>query len=88
MNKKLPKIILLAGKTGGPIIPLIAIDSNLPDHETIVFGVKGGFEEEITKSRNFKLIYLPEAKLNLFSFRNPSCLKLFLEFLIQFGIYF
>lgn len=58
----------MAGRTGGPLMPLLAVAKQLPEYEPIVIGVKGGFEESVCTKQNLKLEYLPEVKLSLLSF--------------------
>lgn len=106
MNSK-STIFLLAGRTGGPIMPLLAtfkgileieklekeklkntknlklqnlsneLESSLVNEnldkksqfEAVIIGVKNGFEEKLAIRENLKLEFLPEAKLELLSFR-------------------
>lgn len=106
MNYK-STIFLLAGRTGGPIMPLLAtfkgileieklekeklkntknlklqnlsnelenslVNENLDkksQFEAVIIGVKNGFEEKLAIRENLKLEFLPEAKLELLSFR-------------------
>lgn len=66
------KIILIGGKTGGPIIPLLAIAKNLENSEFIIYGVKGGFEDKISKDKNIPIKYFQVSKLNILTFKNNS----------------
>ena len=76
---KLSTVIILAGKTGGPLIPLLAIDKNLPRHKAVLFGVRGGFETKIALSKNLPIYYLPEAKLHLLSFSKLNLFELIIS---------
>jgi UDP-N-acetylglucosamine--N-acetylmuramyl-(pentapeptide) pyrophosphoryl-undecaprenol N-acetylglucosamine transferase len=72
-NKK-KNIFLVAGRTGGPYFPIPKIASVLDEYNPIVIGVKNSFEQKICTTENLELVYLPEAKLNLFSFSKSSLL--------------
>jgi UDP-N-acetylglucosamine--N-acetylmuramyl-(pentapeptide) pyrophosphoryl-undecaprenol N-acetylglucosamine transferase len=67
-------IFLVAGRTGGPFLPLQAIATNLPGFEPIYIGVKNSFEQKYAQSNNLKIFYLPEAKLSILSFKKQSLL--------------
>jgi UDP-N-acetylglucosamine--N-acetylmuramyl-(pentapeptide) pyrophosphoryl-undecaprenol N-acetylglucosamine transferase len=58
-------VFLVAGRTGGPIMPVLAIADNLAGVEPVIIGVKGGFEELIAKQNNYTIVYLPQAKQNI-----------------------
>ncbi len=75
-NLKIPTVIILAGKTGGPLIPLLAIDKNLTTHRTVLFGVRKGFEVNLAQSQNLPIYFLPEVKLHLLSFKKLNPLEL------------
>ena len=72
----IPTVIILAGKTGGPLIPLLAIDKNLSTHKTILFGVRKGFEVKLANSQNLPIYFLPEVKLHLLSFAKLNPIEL------------
>jgi UDP-N-acetylglucosamine--N-acetylmuramyl-(pentapeptide) pyrophosphoryl-undecaprenol N-acetylglucosamine transferase len=81
------KIILVGGKTGGPIIPLIAISKKLQNSEFVIYGVKGGFEDRIAKENNLEIKYFLISKLNILTFKNKSIFNLFTLFfdtIVQF----
>jgi UDP-N-acetylglucosamine--N-acetylmuramyl-(pentapeptide) pyrophosphoryl-undecaprenol N-acetylglucosamine transferase len=65
-------IFLLGGRTGGPLLPLLAIAENLNEVQTIILGIKGGFEDEVAKQNNYELEYLPETKFSFLSFKNKG----------------
>jgi len=67
------KVFLIAGRTGGPIMPVVAIAKKLKNIEPIIIGVKGGFEDAVVKqSTGWKLLTLPEAKLYFLSFSKKN----------------
>lgn len=72
-NKK-KNIFLVAGRTGGPFFPIPKIISVLGEFNPIIIGVKNSFEERVCNAEKLELVYLPEAKLNFLSFKNPSVL--------------
>lgn len=74
-------IFLLAGRTGGPLIPLLAISKSLPEFNPIIIGVKNGFETKIAKQENLEIEYLPEAKLNILSFKKQKFAEILLGIL-------
>lgn len=65
-------IFLLAGRTGGPLLPLLAIAENLNEVQPIILGIKGGFEEEVAKQNDYQLEYLLETKFSFLSFKNQG----------------
>jgi UDP-N-acetylglucosamine--N-acetylmuramyl-(pentapeptide) pyrophosphoryl-undecaprenol N-acetylglucosamine transferase len=67
-----PNIFLLAGRTGGPFFPLPTFAKNLGDINPIYVGVKGGFEEKIAVEENLQLLFLPETKLSILSFKKQK----------------
>jgi len=73
MNKK---IVLLGGRTGGPIIPLLAISDNLPEFEPVIFGIRSGFEQKISKNKQIPFYSFPETKFRIFTFKGVSLIKL------------
>lgn len=66
------KIILLGGRTGGPIIPLLAIAKNILIDEIVIFGIREGFEQEIALQKGYSFYSFPEAKLKIFSQSNQT----------------
>jgi UDP-N-acetylglucosamine--N-acetylmuramyl-(pentapeptide) pyrophosphoryl-undecaprenol N-acetylglucosamine transferase len=69
-------IFVAAGRTGGPLFPAIAIAKEIPNFTPIIVGVRGGFEEKYVQENNFKLLFLPDARLTLLSFSGLSFLEL------------
>jgi UDP-N-acetylglucosamine--N-acetylmuramyl-(pentapeptide) pyrophosphoryl-undecaprenol N-acetylglucosamine transferase len=65
-------VFFLAGRTGGPLIPLRAIEQNLTGIRPIYIGVKGGFEEKFLKDTNTLLEFLPDARFRLLTFKKQS----------------
>ncbi len=81
MFQKQPKaanqaIFLMASRTGGPIIPLLALKDDLaslrPDLKFFIVGIKGGVEEKLATLENLPLIYLPEVKRRRAEIRSES----------------
>ncbi len=72
---KKQNIFLMGGRTGGPLLPVIAISKELPEFTPIIIGVKGGFEEKYSISQSIEFHSLPEAKLTLASFSNLSFME-------------
>ena len=60
------RIFLLAGRTGGPILPLLAISKNLPNTQPIIIGIQGGYEEQVARNYQLPILFLPEVKLRPF----------------------
>jgi UDP-N-acetylglucosamine:LPS N-acetylglucosamine transferase len=58
-------VFVLAGKTGGPLIPALAIARIVANVDIVLVGVKGGFEEVVSKEQSLQLVYLPQAKQNI-----------------------
>lgn len=65
-------IFLLAGRTGGPLLPVLAIAKNLENVKPIIIGVKKGFEEEYAKQNNYDIQFLPQAKFSFLSFKKKN----------------
>lgn len=98
-------VFLLAGRTGGPIIPAMAIfrglektdhveidakntkqnssknsesknklasADSLTTHIPVIIGVRGGFEDIISQNQSIAIEYLPQAKLDILSFKLSS----------------
>jgi UDP-N-acetylglucosamine--N-acetylmuramyl-(pentapeptide) pyrophosphoryl-undecaprenol N-acetylglucosamine transferase len=82
---KQKNIFLLAGRTGGPLIPLIAIGDKLSQSDQnihkIIIGVRNGFEETVARQSNIKIVYLPESKLNIFSFKKQNLGQIIVNFI-------
>jgi UDP-N-acetylglucosamine--N-acetylmuramyl-(pentapeptide) pyrophosphoryl-undecaprenol N-acetylglucosamine transferase len=70
------KIFVIAGRTGGPLLPAMAIAKRFKDLTPIIIGVKGGYEEKYIQGNNYQLEFLPEAKLNILSFSSMSWLEI------------
>jgi UDP-N-acetylglucosamine--N-acetylmuramyl-(pentapeptide) pyrophosphoryl-undecaprenol N-acetylglucosamine transferase len=73
---KQQNIFLMGGRTGGPLLPVIAISKELPEFTPIIVGVKGGFEQKYSNSENISFQTLPEAKLTFASFSNLSVVEI------------
>jgi UDP-N-acetylglucosamine--N-acetylmuramyl-(pentapeptide) pyrophosphoryl-undecaprenol N-acetylglucosamine transferase len=65
-------IFLMGGRTGGPLLPVLAIARGLEEFVPIVIGVKNSFEERYCREEKLPFETLPEAKLTLLSFKNLS----------------
>lgn len=72
-------VFVIAGRTGGPLLPAIAIAKKLTNYEPIIVGVKGGFEEKFAVNEHVQLLTLPEAKLTLASFNKLSFIEILVE---------
>lgn len=70
------KILILGGKTGGPIIPLLAMAKYITQHRTnteiIVCGIRNAIEHRIARDKDMRFIAFPEAKLRLLTFKNTT----------------
>ena len=67
MNQNESKIIfLMASRTGGPLIPLLALKDDLkmakPELKFVIVGIKSGVEEKLAILEKLSLIFLPEVK--------------------------
>lgn len=83
-----PNIFVIAGRTGGPLLPAMAIANKLEEYNPIIIGVKNSFEEKYSKQNNLELLYLPEAKLTLASFSKLSFLEIVKEIVLLFVMVF
>lgn len=76
-------IFALGGRTGGPLVPILAIIQGLSkelesrqqeseplDLQVILLGVAPSFEADLAKKNNWPLELLPEVKFSLGSFKN------------------
>jgi UDP-N-acetylglucosamine:LPS N-acetylglucosamine transferase len=72
-------IFLMGGRTGGPLLPVLAIARGLEDFIPVVIGVKNSFEERYCREEKLPFETLPEAKLTLLSFNNLSLKESLLE---------
>ena len=61
---------LVAGRTGGPLMPVLAISKQLENTLPIIIGIKGGFEDRVAEEQEMRIEHLPEAKFTIFSFTN------------------
>jgi UDP-N-acetylglucosamine--N-acetylmuramyl-(pentapeptide) pyrophosphoryl-undecaprenol N-acetylglucosamine transferase len=61
-------IILCGGRTGGPILPLVAIAKNLKAVSPLIVGVSSGFEKSVAEKNGYQFVPLLESKISLFSF--------------------
>lgn len=71
-------IILIAGRTGGPLYPLLAISRGIGSENTRIIGIKNGLESSVARSRNMEINYLPEVKLSSLSFSSSSLFTILL----------
>ncbi len=62
----------ICGLTGGPYFPIPAILQQLPSIKPILVGVKNSYEAKISQTQNIPIVYLPQVKLNLVSFKNQN----------------
>lgn len=74
MEKK-RNIFIMGGRTGGPLLPAMAIAKNLDEYTPIIVGVKNAFEERYAKAESINFLDLPEAKLTIASFSNLSLVE-------------
>ena len=72
-------IFVIAGRTGGPLLPAMAIAKQLTNYEPIIVGVKGGFESQFAVNERVQLLTLPEAKLTIASFGNLNFFEIIIE---------
>jgi len=66
------RVFLIAGRTGGPFFPLPAVVNNLHNIQPICIGIRGGFEEHAAKTKGWKIEYLPDTRLTIFSFKREK----------------
>lgn len=86
VNRAMKNIFLIAGRTGGPLMPVLAIAKNLNGYNPIIIGVRDGYEEKVvSKKKQIPIQFLPEVKLNLLSFKNTSIVQFLLGLLETFG---
>jgi UDP-N-acetylglucosamine--N-acetylmuramyl-(pentapeptide) pyrophosphoryl-undecaprenol N-acetylglucosamine transferase len=69
------RIILVGGGTGGPVMPLIAVQQKIsadyPDAEFLFIGTTNGMEKDFVKKYKIPFVSIPAGKLRrYFSFRN------------------
>ena len=74
----------MAGRTGGPLTPLLAISTHLP-YRPFILGVRGGYEEKVAQTKGYPFLALPATKLSALSF-GSSKRKLLLELPMQIGL--
>jgi UDP-N-acetylglucosamine--N-acetylmuramyl-(pentapeptide) pyrophosphoryl-undecaprenol N-acetylglucosamine transferase len=79
MNQKVSKtVFLMASRTGGPLIPLLALKDDLslqkPDLKFVIVGIKSGVEEKIAAQEKIPLIFLPEVKNRFADLRSKNLL--------------
>ena len=67
----------ICGLTGGPYFPIPAILKQLSNIEPILVGIANSYESRISHLQNIPIVYLPQAKLNLTSFKNQSVTEIF-----------
>lgn len=87
------KILLVGGRTGGPILPLIAIyhglnklqgEAQVQEVQAVIVGIRGGYEEQVAREEHLPIEFLPEAKLRPIP-REPNPIKWVLYLLETFG---
>ncbi len=66
------KIFLCGGRTGGPIVPILAISSHLKNQVPYIVGVKDGFERVVSSKKQISFLRLLEAKMGVLSFGKQS----------------
>ena len=81
------KIFLLAGRTGGPFLPLPWYSQNL-DLKPIYIGVKNSFEEKYCQDNSLSIEFLPEVKLSIVSFKKQKPSELLKNLLELAGVAF
>jgi len=81
-NQQKSNIFLVAGRTGGPLMPVLAISKNLANVQPIIIGILGGFEDKVAKENQILLEHLPEAKFTIFSFTNNDWYDWIKEFFL------
>lgn len=74
LSNNCKNIFVLAGRTGGPIMPLLPIVSQLKNIHPVLIGVKNGFEQKVVKPQfpTWSFEILPEAKFELGSFKKSG----------------
>jgi UDP-N-acetylglucosamine--N-acetylmuramyl-(pentapeptide) pyrophosphoryl-undecaprenol N-acetylglucosamine transferase len=77
-------ILLLAGRTGGPLSPLLAISSQLSFRPFIV-GVLNGYEKTVANQKGYTFLPLPQTKLSALSFSSTKW-KIIYELPVQLVI--
>ncbi|GAB4144271.1 MAG: hypothetical protein OHK0017_02620 [Patescibacteria group bacterium] len=70
INKSHERVVFLIGsRTGGPLIPLLAVKDDLETKfnnlKFVIVGVKGGFEDKVSITENIPVLHLPEVKNQL-----------------------
>ena len=69
-------IFLIASRTGGPLIPLLALKDDIlnakPNAKFIIIGIKGGVEERFAALEKLPIVFLPEVKLKYGNLRSKS----------------
>jgi UDP-N-acetylglucosamine:LPS N-acetylglucosamine transferase len=76
----------ICGLTGGPFFPIPAImdqvTTRVQSTQSILIGVRNSYESNLSKELNYKIEYLPKAKLDVLSFRRLGVLE-FLQGLLK-----
>lgn len=81
-------VFVVGGRTGGPLLPAMAIANMLNDFNPIIIGIEKGFEVTFAKSENIPIYFLPEAKLTLASFSKLNIKELLKELIATFLMFF
>lgn len=70
----------ICGLTGGPFFPIRAvqnhIQSRIPESSSILIGVRDSYESKVASEQNLDIEFLPKAKLDLLSFKNPNVVEI------------
>jgi UDP-N-acetylglucosamine--N-acetylmuramyl-(pentapeptide) pyrophosphoryl-undecaprenol N-acetylglucosamine transferase len=74
-------VLLACGKTGGPLMPLIAICDNLSEIKPVIVGIKDGFEYSFSQQESIEFERVLDSRLSILSFHNMNFQNLFLELL-------
>ena len=67
-------IFLSAGRTGGPLMPLVSIISDLEAYTPVIIGIKNSFESKYASEHGILFVSLFESKSQLHSFKSSSYL--------------
>jgi UDP-N-acetylglucosamine--N-acetylmuramyl-(pentapeptide) pyrophosphoryl-undecaprenol N-acetylglucosamine transferase len=69
-------VFLIASRTGGPLIPLLALKDEIllvkPETKFVIVGIKGGVEEKFAALEQLPIVFLPEVKLKYGNMRSKS----------------
>ncbi len=65
-------IFFIAGRTGGPFFPLPSVIKNLDNIKPVIIGIKGGFEERASLQKGWKILFLPDTRLTILTFKKEK----------------